>query len=393
MKNVHLFCFALMLTLTACMGEQEAEQTPEEIIPEVITEVPADTIDTIALPVGVAYYDHIARYISGLTLDSADEAFEAFIDNDSWRDYAMQIDKSWNRFTERKLTAIGPWVKENITDKSLYTKTAFYPFSGPDFTYLNAFLPEADNYYLFGLEPVGKIPNINELEVDSVDQLFIAMNDAIRDNINLSFFITKKMKEEINNDQVTGTIPVLLFFMSRSGKKILDIEPKEINDAGELITIESEDPLNKEFKKIVEISYTEPGATQVKKLYYFSMNIGDSGFYRRSRMVKFFDNLPEDLTTFVKSASYCMHDDQYSKIRNVILTKSKFVIEDDSGIPFRYFPEDQWEHKFYGSYTAPIEAFSMQMQEDYLEAFKQAEPLPFRFGYNYPSNLFIAIRK
>lgn len=387
-----LIVLPFILFVTAC-NTQEEPVAEESLLEEAIEEAVVE--DTVAeIPAFQNnYYNEVAHFLAGMNADSLNSVFNMFREIDSWNDYAMQIEKSWTKFEDRKLAEIKPWVNENVLKTGRCGNDAFYPFSGPDFTYLNAFLPNAKNYYLFGLEPVGAIPNVNLLEKDSIDQLYAAMNQAIFDNLNLSFFITKKMKNEINNEQVSGTIPVLLFFMARSGKLIEGVDAMKIDENGDLAVIEPIDSIQKEFKKIVRISFRDSIHGQTKALHYFSMNIANSGFSNSSPLGKFFEKLPADMTTLVKSASYCMHEEKFSDIRDVILSKSKCLIEDDSGVPFRFLNPEQWTTHCYGSYVQPIDAFEEYMQEDLKAAFEGSKGLPFRFGYNYPSNLVITERK
>lgn len=387
-----LIAIPFLLLFVACTAEEEP-QVEEAIVEEIVEETIVEDTVTPVPAFQNNYYNEVAHFLAGMKGDSINSVFNTFREIESWDDYAMQIDKSWTRFEDRKLAEIKPWVRENVIKANRCGKDAFYPFSGPDFTYLNAFLPEAQNYYLFGLEPVGAIPDINLLEKDSIDQLYAAMNQAIFDNLHLSFFITKKMKNEINNEQVSGTIPVLLFFMARSGKMIEGVDAMQIDDNGDLVVMEPMDSIQKPFKKIVRISFRDSLQGPTKSLHYFSMNIANSGFSSSSPLGKFFDKLPSDMSTLVKSASYCMHEEKFSDIRDVILSKSKCLIEDDSGIPFRFLDPEVWNTYCYGSYVQPIDAFEEYMQEDLKAAFEGSKGLPFRFGYNYPSNLVITERK
>jgi hypothetical protein len=384
--------FSFLLFLTACSSGEEQLEINKMPIEEIANSIEEDSIiETPSFQDN--YYNDVAYFLAGLTGDSMNSVFNDFQVLESWEDYSMQVNKSWTRFEERKLSIIKPWVEQNILETGRCGENAFYPFSGPDFTYLNAFLPDAQNYYLFGLEPIGVIPDVNQLEKDSIDQLYASMNQAIFDNLHLSFFITKKMKEEINNEQVSGTIPVLLFFMARSGKLIENVHAMDIDDAGNLIALESDDSIQKPFKKIVRIDFKDDALAPTKSLHYFSMNIANSGFSNSSPLGKFFSGLPNDMTTLVKSASYCMHEEKFSDIRDVVLAKSKFIIEDDSGIPFRFFDPEKWTSHYFGSYDEPIEAFTEYNQDDLKTAFEGAQGLPFRFGYDYPSNLLITERK
>jgi hypothetical protein len=74
----------------------------------------------------------------------------------------------------------------------------------------------------------------------------------------------------------------------------------------------------------------------------------------------------------------------------MILTKSQFILQDDTGIPFRYFKEKNWEIHLYGQYAKPIKDFSGVEQQDLKAAYQdknKIKRLPFHLGYHYGSNL------
>jgi hypothetical protein len=95
-------------------------------------------------------------------------------------------------------------------------------------------------------------------------------------------------------------------------------------------------------------------------------------------------------TTFVKSASYLMHDYTFSTVRDLILNKSTVVLQDDSGIPFKYFyPNKGWHEQLYGSYIKPISMFTYRLQNDLKKYYNtpptstQVKKLGFGIGYSY----------
>jgi hypothetical protein len=74
------------------------------------------------------------------------------------------------------------------------------------------------------------------------------------------------------------------------------------------------------------------------------------------------------------------------------------VLQDDSGIPIKYFDESKWELTYYGHFQNPIALFAERQQLDLKEAYKGegVRDLPFGIGYQYMkgvSNLMKAKRK
>jgi hypothetical protein len=73
----------------------------------------------------------------------------------------------------------------------------------------------------------------------------------------------------------------------------------------------------------------------------------------------------------------------------MILNKSRFVLEDDTGIPFRYFPAKDWDAQLYGEYIKPVSDFKGVEQFDLEAAYADAakvKKLPFHLGYHWGTN-------
>lgn len=342
-----------------------------------------------------SYYNDIARFIAGLSIDTA-SIFYNLSQNREVEKYFALVNNNYDKFADAKLKLIKRWSAAELISVNQTTKTVFYPFSGPDFVYLYSFLPSASAYYLFGLEPVGKIPDIALLKEDSFKSFFTGMDAAISDNLNLSFFITKKMKQGLSNSEIKGVIPVLMFFMARMNLHIQNICPVTFDNEGIPLVMTEEEAGNrdKKFEDGVEISFLRQGDKKISRLYYFSKNIANNGFRDSPEFRKFFKYLPKDITTFVKSCSYLLHQDDFSEIREIIIRHSAFVIQDDSGIPFHFFDDTLWSYSLYGEYEHPISLFGKYMQADYHTAFqKYAQKINFRFGYAAKSNILLAQRK
>ena len=105
----------------------------------------------------------------------------------------------------------------------------------------------------------------------------------------------------------------------------------------------------------------------------------------------YLNNLDPKCTSFLKSATYLMHKSYFSIIRNTVLNKSVMVLQDDSGISYKFYDKAKWEISLFGTYTAPISMFKEHYEADLFEAYKKvSKPINFRYGYNQKSNLLLA---
>ena len=340
------------------------------------------------------YYNEVALFVAGLPLDSSSK-YAKIASTESNKEFVSLTNKAFKNFENSKLKNIRNWVTTELTDINKTTKNVFYPFSGPDFIYVYSFFPNANNYYLFGLEPVGRVPNIEKIKEDSINRFFKGLKKAISDNLNYSFFKTINMREDLSSSQMNGTIPLLLFYMSRLGVHIQDVVPIGVDNAGNIVPLKGnvKNSVENKFEKGVQISFIKNGETTVSNLYYFSKDISDNGLKETPEYKKLISNISANSTTFVKSASYLMHKDYFGYVRKSIIDNASNLVQDDTGVPFRFLNNDNWKKSYYGVYTKPIDLFEFRGQDDLKAALNaNAKKLNFRFGYNPNSNLLIARR-
>jgi hypothetical protein len=75
-------------------------------------------------------------------------------------------------------------------------------------------------------------------------------------------------------------------------------------------------------------------------------------------------------------------------MRTQILSQSQCIMGDDSGIPFHYVNNGNWNLKLYGVYNGPLVYFKNRFDPFLFKAMKEkAEPLPFDYGYRRGSGM------
>jgi len=331
----------------------------------------------------------IAKFISGIPLYKNSELYD-LSQTPEWIDYSEESQTAWNRFDSVALK-YKAFSKSEITTPYDTLKTIFYPFSGPDFLFANILFPNAEKMILIGLENPGSVPQIDSTLKDSLDKVLALYNKSIEDVIQLSFFRTIDMKTELANSAINGITPIIMLFLARSGKQVVEVNPMYINYDGILTKIDK----NHSQSSAVEILYRDKIGSKIKSIYYLSTNLADPSLSQNKPFLKFLDKIDNNVLTFVKSATYLMHKSYFSIIRNTCLNKSLLILQDDSGIGFKFFNKDKWDIRLYGTYTKPIKLFEEFFEPDYLDAFKSSNPKPlnFRIGYSPKSNLLMAIKK
>jgi len=357
-----------------------------------------DTVKTVkkdTFKVNTKYTD-IAKFIAGMKVDEKSDLYELSQDKD-FTSYAASSDSSWAKLDRKRLSKMRPWAEAEIADMNKDIKTLFYPFSGPDFLHVNTLFPKAKKYIMFGLEPVGSIPDMKKIPKEKLAKFFNALNISLADVLNFSFFKTIEMSKELNNELLSGSLPIILLFVARTNHEIVDIKPVEINSDGKFVYIDAFKKMkNKEsYNKGAEITFVDKGDTVKRKIYYFSADVSDDGLKTNPNCTKFFDNLDNNVITMVKSASYLMHEGAFSSMRNTIFTKSKAILQDDSGISYKFFDKNKWDLQLYGMYNGPIPLFAKRFEKDLKEAYakEKVKPITFQYGYGSHCGVLVARKK
>jgi hypothetical protein len=333
----------------------------------------------------------IALFISGLPVNKNSSIYE-LTQTPEWGEYSEEAKNAWGRF-DSIAARYRAFSKEEIKSPYDTIKTLFYPFSGPDFLFANIMFPNVDKLVLIGLEGPGSVPHIDIASKDSLKDILEMYKVAIEDVIQLSFFRTIDMKNELGNKSIDGTAPIIMLFLARAGKEITEVNTMYLDKSGELTKVSESQ--GKKQATAVEIKYRNKGESKIKTVSYLSTNLADPTLSQNVGFMNFLKNVDNNVVTFVKSATYLMHKSYFSIIRNTCLEKSALILQDDSGIGFKFFKKDKWHIQLYGTYSKPIKLFEDFFEPDYLEAFKKGnvKPLGFRIGYSPKSNLLMAIKK
>lgn len=396
MKIIKQNYFKITLLLTSiiifsnCNLFEKNKENVENQIQEEITE--PEVVD-------VSYnkdLTDIALFIAGITPDSTSNLFK-LSQTTEFQTYSKRINEKWDSFFNEVDTKIKPWKDKEIGNLAEKHKTLFYPFSGPDFINAEIFFPDFENYILFGLEPPGSVPKPLEIANNQLSNYFKMYEQSIIHIIQLSFFRTLSMENDLSSMEVDGTTPVLMIFLARSGKKIIDIKPFKFAENGDLDydTVFNNFKGNNKFKNGIEISFRKENDPKVQKLIYFSVNISDDYLAKNTDVTNYLSKIDTSSAVYLKSASYLLHESYFSKIRNTILDKADFIFQDDSGLPYRFLNNENWDVKLYGVYDKPISLFSNSYQKDLFEAYQQSksQELNFKRGYARKSNLLISRKK
>lgn len=328
----------------------------------------------------------VARFLAGLE-PAAQSPLASLTRDPSWQYHARLLNQAWTGLEQRRLAKIRAWSEANLTEPQ---PVVLYMFSGPDFLYVDAFFPNRTTYVMSGLEPVGQVPVVADGSRRSMGSALAGLRESVGSSLNYSFFKTKQMRATFSTNRFNGVLPVLYLFLARSGKAIHDVTLIGIDAEGKVVPAGT-----REAAPGVKIVFSGGEGAPQQTLYYVQTDVSDHGL-KKTGFLKFCEDLGA-ADGFIKSASYLLHANSFSTMRNFLLDRTAALVQDDSGIPVRYFSSEAWRLRPFGRYRGPIPLFNAKYQSKLNDVYRKSNPPHLDFGVGYrwrphESNLLLAVK-
>jgi hypothetical protein len=294
---------------------------------------------------------------------------------------------TWNRFNAERADPAMAWYEQELAELPWVDETIYYPFSGPDSLYPMLFFPRARNYLMAGLEPVGMLPDLNQLSETELSQGLGQLRHSLRAILAFSFFRTNDMQAELKRNRLPGVLPIITLFLHQRGYELRSVSTIVLEPNGQTCVVAPEDQAYRDPTRIpgVVVRFSRVGESEVRRMVYFQVDLSNEGLRKSPHYLTWIDALMPRVT-YLKAASYLMHNPYFSTIRDFITRESEIVLQDDSGIPLKAFPAETWDWRLYGSYHQPIALFANRAQPDLRAAYQQKDnrvALPFGIGYQH----------
>ena len=345
-----------------------AKDTPMNRLPLIF--IACIFISAVADGQNRATLDETAHVLAGLPVNGV---LAPLTQTPGWQQHAAEMNKAWKTKEYFQLGPIASWMGSHAGDYYRSSSTMFYMFSGPDFLYAYSFFPNANTYILAGLEPVGQVPDLSTTNPQMLGANLNALRNSMSTLLITHYFVTQEMKGDLGRSNLGGTLPILYVFLARLGCTVIDTTFVSTPAEG------------------VKITFSHGFHSQT--LYYFKRDLsgGPNSFFKWCAA-------RGPGLSLIKAASYLMHNEGFSGVRNFLLDHSSVIVQDDSGIPLRAFKKG-WSLDFYGRFIPHGEKFGKYDQQELAAIYKKEPPPPelgFAFGYWWQKErglLMIARRK
>ena len=340
--------------------------------------------------------DDVGRFIAGLP-GKAGSPFMELEASDAWKEHRRLLDAAWQKTEGQLIRELEGFQKEELNDAALRRSHLFYPFSGPDTLTLTYCFPESPVYVMVALEPSGTLPSVAQIEKKELSKYLVGIRATVASELDRSFFITRQMDRQLRGQVTDGSLLPILHLLVRTHHDILGFRYVRLDEQGNVIdrAANYKAPGNIGNKGF-ELEFRSESEQSSHRLYYLSVNLSDQRLGENQPFLDYVSRI-NGATTLLKATSYMLHKPVFSLIRDQILAHSDAILQDDSGIPYKYFEKPGWKVQLYGEYTRPYGSFRWLEQKDLRRAFEEDNPKPLnlRIGYGYskvPSNLLLARR-
>ncbi len=325
-----------------------------------------------------ASYGDIAHFLAGQPVSQTSPLYPVSM-RPSVQRQAGKLQNMTAEMKNRRLNRISEWARGVIHPKISRPKYVKYPFGGPDFVHVVTLFPGADEYVLVGLEPLGSVPDFTRMPEAQLDAYLGQLNYSMRSISRRNFFLTKEMREDLSGKGIEGVFPLLLFFAAITDHEVLNASYVTLNGSGQ-VNQSGAGGANGIWLQ-VRAKRWMTGFPEASSIYYFKTDLSNSGFKAGSSFNNFLKKRPGGML-YLKAASYLMHTDSFSNIRNYLASDCQWVLQDASGFPAAFLAK-YYNVYYFGNYVGPIDMFSEFDQPDLRAIYQSgnASPLPFGTGY------------
>jgi hypothetical protein len=350
-----------------------------------------------ALPMQSAAADDVAKFFAGVPLPSA-SPLAALQRSPVYSSHVAALGRLSRHYDRNYFSRMRAWSAAELSPRIPMNLPVYYFFAGPDAVSAMALFPDAPVYILGGLESVGSIPPPNTLTPEAVAEGLDNLRKSAEVILSFGHFITKDMKAELDRTAFRGVLPMIYTFISLTGGEIVSTRYVGVGSDGILREYSDSFSGSRGILPGVRIDFRRDLASGVQTLYYVQANVADDGLKSHGSLLKWAGGFGIG-NVYLKAASYLLHEPYFSRIRSFLLNYATAILQDDSGIPFRFFSDGRWRLWLFGTYSGTLDIFTKYHQSDLQAAFATpgaALSLPFGTGYKWragESNLLLAVKQ
>jgi hypothetical protein len=318
--------------------------------------------------------------------------------------HCRELKQSVALWKKNWLAKAQPWFAKQL-DKG-YPKAVVYPFGGGDVVTMLAVFPDATEYTSLSLEGIGDPRPLEKLKGAKLTESLAKMRKMLGANLNWAWNTTIQLSIDSSESGtgIPGILTIALVALDAHGYEPLEARYFDLGTDGSLTYVTDEmvtswdqarpktAPKRKQTHALqqglfnnVEIVFRKKGdPTAPKKTFrHIAADLSDTGLAAHGGALAFLGKRPE-LAAMTKAASYLLWKPEFEKVRQLLLSKMKVMVSDDTGIPPRYAKPAGFTQIVYGTYAGAFFKWAKgEVEKEMIELWKGAgeKSVPFRFGY------------
>jgi hypothetical protein len=349
--------------------------------------VPIKKIQSDEIPVSKDFipseYDKIIDLIAGNLFN---QEIPTTLNEKDWENFNNIVKTNWSDYYSQ----IGqPMMKWSAQEIRIDAEEVFYPFSGPDFSTLYQFYPNANHYVMVAQQKGEHLVNLSSIKSFEVAKTLDVLESAWSSFGHNGFFVTEYLFKYISQNKVKiGPTTLIASFAHLQDFSIRKIVPIEIDEEGQVRELEEDHPWDS-----VRFFLNKDGHTIT--VDYLSMDLSNEGLKKAPQNMLFFDSSSK-FPVLLKAASHLPQHKNFTLIRDSMLKNSPYIVQDETGLDYKPLKK-LYDTSLYGDFEKPYKVFS-NFNQELVKAYREQgykKPLPFRIGYfkNGSYALIVAKRK
>lgn len=298
-----------------------------------------------------------------------------------YEDHRRQMNAFWSTVDRQRVKPMTAWWRSELSPRmdGVKTRTALYPLSGGDLLNFKLMYPDAKKYVMIAMEKPGSMPDPTSMTDPQLQEGLYSVRKMLGNIALTGYFFSRWMNWYMNPEKYGffGTLPTVSVFLVRLGHEIRTVDETCVNEAGKLV-LENTTPC---YLPGYRITFRDGNTDEQKELYYHSTRIDNALFSESTARGKYIQSLGK-VAVMMKAAVYLFHRQAHAAGAQYLMENSEVIVQDDSGIPYRYFSASNWDITLYGTYRYPLPGMGVYPQQDLIRAYNAgSEHLPFAFGY------------
>lgn len=280
--------------------------------------------------------------------------------------------------------------------------TVVYPFGGGDLISALTTFPDATEITTLSLEYVGDPRRLRGLSSKRLEESLQVVRQTSWGLLMADNSTTANLQKSQRND-IPGQLTFFLVALALHGHEPVSVRYFQLDPDGaprylsepEIAALD--ETMGKTLRgrwlppetsvafANVEISFRPRGAgpdAPVRVHRHFAADLSNTGLAQNAALVRHLESKGR-VAAMTKAASYLLWQDEFSRIRDWLLSHMEVMVSDSTGIPPRHLRAGGWSAVTYGKFSGSFLKANEKHNQDFRKLWSSQphRPLPFRYGY------------